>query len=443
MKAALGLGAAIGLGVILFSIRAEPDTADSRARAAGQFPASATVARPPSRVDYRRLDARITRLMQEPDLVGLAVGTIERGQVRFLRGYGETLAGSGMPVTPSTVFRWASVSKGVASALIVKLAEERRLSLDAPLATMHTSLTLPGDAARVTIANLLSHRVGLVHNAWDDRLEAGEDARTLRAALGTLPTYCPPATCYAYQNIAYDAASEIVTRMTGQDYASVAQARLFTPLGMTNTSIGQAGLQNAASWAQPHHLARSPAMVNDSYYRIPAAGGVNSSIRDLVRWMGAQMGDAPDVLSPAVLEMMHRPRVSTPPRGRRGAMDRALTNAAYGLGWRSFDYAGHHLVGHRGSVDGYGSLVLFDPKDKSGIAMLWNSNRHTAARLQLEFFDLLYGISATDWLDLPVPTDKQRADDSGHSRPPPQYEGIKKVADGLAERSSGPATSRR
>ena len=42
-----------------------------------------------------------------------------------------------------------------------------------------------------------------------------------------------------------------------------------------------------------------------------------------------------------------------------------------------------------------------DPADHSGIVMLWNSNRHVAARLQLEFFDMLYGLAPTDWLELP------------------------------------------
>ncbi|HEX8389066.1 MAG TPA: serine hydrolase domain-containing protein, partial [Sphingomonas sp.] len=246
----------------------------------------------PSRVDYRRLEERIARLMQQPDMVGLAVGAVERGEVRFVRGFGETLAGSGQPVTPDTVFRWASVSKGVASALVTKLAEDGRLSLDAPLASMGTTLTLPGDARNVTVADLLSHRVGLVRNAWDERLEAGEDPRALRAGLSTLPPYCPPATCYSYQNIAYDAAAEIVERAAGQDYAEAARARLFAPLGMSRTSVGRAGLQAAPSWAQPHRNARTPTTVNDNYYRVPAAGGVNSSIRDLVRWMRAQMGDA-------------------------------------------------------------------------------------------------------------------------------------------------------
>ncbi|MEN3746219.1 serine hydrolase domain-containing protein [Sphingomonas sp. HF-S3] len=357
----------------------------------------------PARVDYRRLDARITALMQDPDMVGLAVGTVERGRVRFVKGYGETVAGSGVPITPDTVFRWASLSKSVAAALVAGLADEGKLSLDAPVASLHTTLTLPGDTRNVTVADVLSHRLGLVRNAWDDRLEAGEDPKTLRSELGTLAPFCPPATCYAYQNVAFDTASEIVEGATARDYASVARARLFGPLGMTNASIGRAGLQGAGRWAQPHHRGRVPARVDDNYYHVPAAGGVNSSINDLLRWMRAQMGDAPAVLSPKLLDIMHRPRVSTPPHGRRGPMDRALTNAAYGLGWRSYTYAGHSLVGHRGSVDGYGSLILFDPAERSGIVMLWNSNQFKAARLQLEFFDLLYGLPQTDWLELQKP----------------------------------------
>jgi beta-lactamase class C len=354
----------------------------------------------PSRVDYRRLDERLTRVMQGEDQVGLAVGTIERGQIRFVKGYGEVLAGSGVRVTPDTVFRWASLSKGVASTVVVKLAEQGRLSLAAPLMTLGTTLRLSNASAQVTVADLLSHRLGLSRNAWDDRLEAGEDPRVLRSSLGTLPLLCPPGTCYSYQNVAYDTASEIVEHATGRPYADVVRDALFGPLGMTHASIGRAALEGSRDWARPHHFRRTPATVNDDYYRVPAAGGVNSSIKDLLLWMRAQMGDAPDVLSAEALRTLHDPRVPTPPHGRRGPMDRALTNAAYGLGWRSFSYAGHTLVGHRGSVDGYGSLILFDPADKSGIVMLWNSNRAAPARAQLEFFDMLYGRPAVDWLEI-------------------------------------------
>ena len=352
----------------------------------------------PAKVDYAWLDARINRIMLEPNMVGLAVAAVEDGQVRFMKGYGVTLAGADDPVTTDTVFRWASLSKGVAAALVAELAQDGRLSLDEPVAALRTSLTLPGDASRVTIADVLSHRVGLPHNAWDDRLEAGEDPKVLRAGFGGLPPACPPGTCHAYQNIAYDTASEIVELTTGRPYADVARERLFAPLGMTSATVGRTGLENAASWARPHRQGRRPAVVNDSYYRVPAAGGVNSSIRDLTRWMLAQMGEAPDVFSPAMLQAMHQDRVSTPARGPRGASD--PTDTAYGLGWRSYTYDGHRLVGHRGSVDGYVSLILFDPAEKSGIVMLWNTNNYRTARLEFEFFDRLYGLPFTDKIGL-------------------------------------------
>ena len=225
----------------------------------------------------------------------------------------------------------------------------------------------------------------------------------LRAALGTLPPYCAPGTCYSYQNVGFDAASELVERASGQPYAAAVRARLFAPLGMAHASVGRTGLLSAASWARPHRRGKRPVAVEEAYYRIPAAGGVNSSIFDLVRWLQAQLGGSPNTLSPRALQVMHDPRVKTPPHGPRGPMDRALTNAAYGLGWRSFTYAGHALVGHRGSVDGYRSLILFDPAQRSGIVMLWNSNHYQAARLQLEFFDMLYGLPRKDWLELSPP----------------------------------------
>ena len=353
-----------------------------------------------STVDYLRLDSRIVELMQDPDMVGLAVGTIERGEVRFMKGYGDVVANSGIAVTPDTVFRWASLSKGVASALVVGLAEDGLLALDAPIDSLETTLTLPGGTQQVTVADVLSHRVGLRRNSWDDRLEAGEDPRVLRSELGRLQPLCPPATCYGYQNIAFDTATEIVETVSGERFAVVAERRLFAPLGMVSASIGRAGLEGSAQWARPHRRNKTLTSVNDTYYRVPSAGGVNSSIRDLLVWMGAQMGGAPTVLSPNALATMHRPVVSTPPRTRRGPMDRAFSNSAYGLGWRSVTYAGRSLVGHRGSVDGYGSLILFDPVDRSGIVLLWNSNTGKPRRLQLEFFDMLYGLPSTDWLQL-------------------------------------------
>src|SRR5687768_6614631 len=126
-------------------------------------------------IDYAALDARLKRLAEQRPVVGLAVGIVENGRITFLSGYGETLAGSGEKVTPDTVFRWASVSKGVAATMIGKLAEEGKLSFQSPLVN-YASMKLPGGAeARATIGDLLSHRLGLYRNAYDNKLEEGQD----------------------------------------------------------------------------------------------------------------------------------------------------------------------------------------------------------------------------------------------------------------------------
>jgi len=65
-------------------------------------------------IDYERLDQRLTRLAADDEIVGLSVAVIENGEIRFAKGYGFTEVG-GAPVTDTTVFRWASLSKGVAA----------------------------------------------------------------------------------------------------------------------------------------------------------------------------------------------------------------------------------------------------------------------------------------------------------------------------------------
>lgn len=357
----------------------------------------------PQHIDYARLDSRLQHLIQSKDMVGLGVAVIENGQIRFVKGYGVTTAGTTDPVTTNTVFRWASLSKAVASATVNKLAEQGRLSLTTPVSQFQTSLRLPGgNETRITVADLLSHRTGITRNAYDDKLEAGQDPAMIRGLLGSLSPQCPPSTCYTYQNVAFDTTAEIVRRVTGKPYGVVAREQLFGPLGMASASTDRAGLQNAVSWARPHAGQRT-LEVNDNYYRVPAAGGVNSSIFDLAKWMRAQMGGAPGVLSPKLLDRVHAPVVATPHGG--GRVDYALKNAHYAMGWRDYTYAGHAIVGHRGAVNGYRSLILFDPVRKAGIAMLWNSQSNKPVGIQLEVMDMLYQQPFTDWADLGnVPT---------------------------------------
>ncbi len=357
-----------------------------------------------SEIDYRWLDERLQRLAQEPSMVGLAVAIVENGEIRFVKGYGVTYAGGNEPVTPDTIFRWASVSKGVAANMVVKLADQGRLSLYEPVAKYAASLRLPaGNEHRATISDLLSHRLGLFSHANDSKLEDGMNPRLLRGDLATLNAICPPGQCHSYQNVAYDAASEIVEKVTGRPYEQVVREQLFLPLGMSSATMSRQGLVGARSWARPHRGGRTskPVEVTEPYYRVPAAGGVNSSIKDLAIWMQAQMGEEPEVLSPKVLSSVQSPRANTPGElGRMRKFRERLSKATYGLGWRIYDYSGHTVVGHRGGVTGYRSLIMFDPAKKSGVVALWNSSAAQPGGLEFEVMDMIYKLPFRDWMEL-------------------------------------------
>jgi beta-lactamase class C len=359
---------------------------------------------PGSVADYRRIEQRLQALMRNERMVGLAVGVVENGEIRFLKGYGETVAGSGEAVTTDTVFRWASVSKGVAGDMVALLADEGKLSLYEPVAKYSASLRLPaGNEQKATVADLLSHRLGLFGHAQDSKLEDGMDPRFLRSTLAQLNSICSPGTCWAYQNVAYDAATEIVEKVTGKSYAEAVRERLFGPLGMAGASMSREALVGSKRWARPHVGGKNskPVEVQEPYYRVPAAGGVNSTIKDLAIWMQAQMGLKAAVLSPRVLESVQTARASTPGElGRMRKYRERVNTAAYGLGWRVYDYAGHRVVGHHGGVQGYRSLIMFDPVLKSGVVALWNGSSGQPWGLEFEVMDMFYRLEPRDWLAL-------------------------------------------
>lgn len=400
----LGLGAFVLLmGASLLAMRPHPasNSTDPKVAAAHlKLAALSTASR--RDVDYRLLDARLKQLMMKPAMVGLAVGVVENGRITFLQGYGETLAGSGDPVTPDTVFRWASTSKGVAATMVTKLAEQGKIDLNAPVVNYAPDLKLPAaNEYKATVGDLLSHRLGLYRNAYDNKLEEGQDPGFLRTSLSQLNATCQPGTCWSYQNVAYDASSEMVSRITRMSYEQAVKRYLFNPIGMSSGSVSMAGLQSNRSWAKPHSAGRRPEPIVDTYYKVPAAAGINSNIKDMALWMEAQMGEMPDVLDAKVLDTVHAPYVVTPTeRGRLRKFLERVGTAWYGYGWRSYDYAGHRIIGHRGGIKGYRSFILFDPAKKSGVVALWNSDTWQPGGLEFEVMDQIYHLPFRDWLEL-------------------------------------------
>ena len=355
-----------------------------------------------SQIDTAEIDRRAMLLMNQLEMTGLSVAVVENGKTSFAKGYGEELRDSGKMVTADTVFRWASVSKGVAANTLLSLIEEGEFDLSASAESLAPSLDLPDQyGENVNLLHLLSHQTGIVRNAYDNRIEAGHFAKATRGALKDLNLLCVPGTCHTYQNVAYDAASEIIENQTSLPYKTVVQSRVFDELGMKSASLTLEGLTRNKHWARPHgRYGERIDSVKPTYYRVPAAAGVNSSVRDLAKWMTAQFPSAGHI-PPERLEAMQTPVINT--TGEQRFLNRHfrdLKHAHYGLGWRVYDYHGHKVIGHRGGVQGYRALVLFDPEKQAGIAMMWNSPHSRPIGLQMEFLDQLYGLPKRDWLRL-------------------------------------------
>lgn len=351
------------------------------------------------RIDYRTFDEQLSALSQRPEMAGLAVAVVEDGELRFVRAYGVADKSTGAPVTPHTLFRWASVSKTATGALAAALARDGTVDLDRPVADWRTSLRLPNAAeARITLADLLSQRTGLTKNAYDEKLEEGQDPALLRASLAGAPLQCEPGTCHSYQNVAFDGANEILAKAANKAFPDTVEQRLFLPLGMVSAGYGMKRLTEARDWARPHRGAHV-LPVKEAYWRVPAAAGVESDIVDFAAWMQAMMGSRPDVLPEAVLQMAHRPRVGTA-RLYGGALRQATADAAYGLGWRSFTYDGHRLEGHSGAVAGYRATMIFEPATRTGVVALWNSDWGFPFRIPFAAIDSYHKREGTRWLDL-------------------------------------------
>jgi len=363
------------------------------------------------RIDYQRLDKQFAEIALRPEMAGLAVAIVEDGDLRFVRTYGVADHSTNLPVTPATIFRWASVSKTVTGTLAASLASEGVVDLTQPVTNWQTSLRLPGGAeARVTVGQLLAQQTGLTKNAYDEKLEEGQSPGSLRRQLTAAPMQCEPGTCYSYQNIAFDAASEILGQAAQRSFSDSVSERMFLPLGMTSASYGMAGLVRSKSWARPHN-GQSVRPVRETYWRVPAAAGVNSNIVDFARWMQALMGRRQEVLPASVLKLSQTPRVDTA-RLYGGALRAANSDAKYGLGWRSFTYDGVRLAGHSGAVDGYRATMIFEPATQTGAVVMWNSNWGRPFRIPFAVIDSYHNREDSMWLDLtdaalPTPNETQ------------------------------------
>ena len=356
-----------------------------------------------------RTERLAERILRDFRGSGMAIAIVQDDTVLLERGFGVTDTTSKEKVDADTVFRIASLSKAFAGTLAAMLVREGALRWDSrvidylpafKLRNLHTAQTL-------TVQDILSHRVGLPYNTFDRLLEQDEPYPVLVARLGEIDPVCEGEECYGYQNIAFSLIGDMVFATTGNFYSQQVEKRIFHPLGMYTATYGRDGLEESAHWARPHIRQNgrwTPVRPKETYYRIPPAAGVNASIRDLSLWMRAQLGHAPDVLSPDLLDVVHAPKAHTPGELSGSAWRRErLRDAHYALGWRVYDYAGHTLIYHAGAVQGYRAMLGLLPDHGFGMVVIWNSESAAPSGLLATTLDHVLKLPPRDWLQLDRP----------------------------------------
>jgi beta-lactamase class C len=262
-------------------------------------------------------------------------------------------------------------------------------------------LRRPADTAAVTLEDILTHRVGLPPYAYDNLLEAGTAPLEILSKYKAVKPICGVSDCFSYQNTTFNMIAAAIEQASGLSYTAELRKRILDPLGMTATSLGMRGLTETGNWARPHKRSGQqwyPVPVKEPYYRVPAAGGVNSSLNDLTKWMVAQMGERPDVLSATVLDEAHRRRVATPSEAaRQRSLKTPVSATHYGLGWRNYTYAGHQLINHSGSVEGYFAYIAWLPERKAGIVVLSNTRGSRVTKIAPAWLDYELGLPKADW----------------------------------------------
>lgn len=360
--------------------------------------------------DVARFEQMAQQLTQGERVPGLAVAIVHQGRVLTAKGYGVTDVTAPQSIDSHTVFRLASLSKAFAGTLAGLLVNDGSLRWDSKVADYVPNFHLSDPLAtqRVTVADLLSHRVGLrAHNAFDRDIEGNADYYTVSQRLGSAPMSCLPGQCYAYQNVAFSLFGDVVFAATGGFYEQAVERRIFKPLGMNDASLGLAGIESSARWARPHVRSRNGWVAvtpKPTYYRLAPAAGVNASISDMAQWLVAQTGHRTDVLSAPMLATLHAPLVSTPGEMRSGWRRDRIYSASYALGWRVFDYANHPVIFHAGAVQGYRGMVALVPERDLGIAILWNSDSGVPSGLLPTILDQAMGLPPQQWLDTPMDT---------------------------------------
>ena len=358
---------------------------------------------------YTKLDSIISEyddyindFIKEKEVPGVAIAIVVNNQIEYIKGIGVRKIGEKDSIGIHSIFRIASVSKGFASVLAGLLVKNGVLNWDDKVIKYLPDFTLKDSIAtkELAIRNILSHTSGLVPHAYDNLIEANLPFDKIIKRLKDVNVIGPMGNHYGYQNTVYSLISEIIRAVTGKPYVDLLKESITHPLGMNDVSFSKIKLLEAKNRTYPHIRRNEqwiPTEVRESYYNVPPAAGINASIYDMAYWLKGLMGGAPNIISTDIIKEVSKPIVSTPRERFRFDSNYRIRYAAYGMGWRIFDYAGYTMIFHSGGVQGYLSQLAFLPKYKIGIVTLQNARFRN--NFIYKFFDLYFNLGQDQILD--------------------------------------------
>jgi CubicO group peptidase (beta-lactamase class C family) len=357
------------------------------------------------------METYAARVLKEFDVPGLAVAIVKDGKVVFAKGYGVRKLGESTPVDENTLFGIASNTKAFTAAALAMLVDEGKLSWDDPVVKHLPSFALydPYVTREMTIRDLLTHRSGLGLGAGDllwwppTDYSRDELVRRLR--------FVKPATSfrsrYAYDNVLYMVAGQVITAVTGKSWDDFIKERIFAPLGMTTSNTSVTAFTARSNVATPHAKIgdRVQVVAQQPLDNVAPCGAINSSVAEMARWLIAQLGhgvigEGQRLFSERQSREMWSAQTITPLGDPPPHLAGLRSNfSAYGLGWGLNEYRGYKIVSHTGGLLGYVSRVALVPDLKLGLVVLTNQQAGGAFQsLTYHILDHFMNAPATDWV---------------------------------------------
>ncbi|NRB47006.1 MAG: beta-lactamase family protein [Saprospiraceae bacterium] len=287
--------------------------------------------------------------MQNRHVPAVGIGVIEEGKVIRSEVIGELEAG--VVAAPNAIFNVASLTKPVFAMLVLKLVELWEWDLDAPIHPHWIDHEIKEDVRHelLTTRILLSHQSGFPNWRWNH-------------PSGKLAFEFDPGTRYQYSGEGFEYLKNAIQHKMGKPLQSLADSLLFSPLGLSHTSLVWGADMEQRPFAKWHDKSGG---VYDTYKRKEglAADDLLTTIGDYCTFSLDVINGAG--LSPALYEDMISPQV------------KVNRKVDYGLGWlvvKDLPNAEYALV-HSGADQGVRTMVVLLPKSKSGVVVFTNGDK--------------------------------------------------------------------